>query len=121
EITGTDAASHGEFLPPEVGGIPIHQTAQRVHLLHGAMHGHTDGAPLANLVLHFQNGATRQLRIVFGVHARNAVDESGVAPSELADPNSKLVWQSTGGQTKSNIARLYKTVFDNPWPEQEIV
>src|SRR4051794_37708781 len=47
EVTGTDAARHGEFSPPEVRGISVQQNASRVHLLHGARHGLKDGIPLA--------------------------------------------------------------------------
>src|SRR5437660_2051682 len=125
EITGTDAARHGEFLPPQITGIPINQKASRIELLHGARQGQKDGTPLANLVLHFKNGETRKLRLAFGVHARNYLEEISFLSAtqsvrELADPNSQIVWQNAPKSTNDPLARLYKTTLPNPLPDQEI-
>src|SRR6185369_9550417 len=59
EVTGMDAARHGEFLPTEIRGIVINAKGERLQLLHGARHGQKDGTPLANVVFHFRNGETR--------------------------------------------------------------
>ncbi len=117
ELAGLDAARRGEFVLTEVTGLPAHQMARRLHLLHGALHGQRDGIPLANVVLHFKNGETRALRLAFGVHARNCVETGGNSRTELADPNSRLAW--SGDQRGSNL-RLYQTVFDNPLPDEQI-
>ena len=125
EITGTDAARHGEFLPPQINGIPINQQALRIELLHGARHGQKDGTPLANLVFHFKNGETRKVRLAFGLHARNYLEEItslSVTQSvrELADPNSQIVWRNHPASTNEPLARLYKTTIANPLPDQQI-
>src|SRR5436189_565451 len=75
EVTGLDVASRGEFLPPQITGIPIAQKFTRLHLLHGASHGQRDGTPLANLVLHYKNGQSRSISLAFVVHTRNCTEE----------------------------------------------
>lgn len=125
EVTGTDAARHGEFLPPQISGIPINQKALRIELLHGARHGQKDGTPLGNVILHFKNGATRKVRLAFGVHARNYLEEiSSLSTTQsvraLADPNSLVVWHNDPKTTNEPMARLYRTSLDNPLPDQEI-
>src|SRR5256885_7692244 len=114
EVTGTDAARHGEFLPPQINGIPINQQALRIELLHGARHGQKDGTPLANLVFHFKNGETRKIRLAFGVHARNYIEEISSFSAiqsvrELADSNSRIVWRNDSKSTNEPMVRLYKT------------
>jgi hypothetical protein len=117
QITGMDAARRGEFWPAEVRNVPVNLKAQRLHLLVGAHHGQRDGVPLANIVLHFKNGETRALRLAFGVHTRNAVGERGGQRESLADPNSRMVWETNANDS---AVRLHKTVFDNPLPGEEI-
>ena len=94
-------------------------------MLHGARHGQKDGTPLANLVFHFKNGETRKVRLAFGVHARNYLEEIvSLSPVQsgrpLADPNSQIVWQNDPKSTNEPLARLYKTAIANPLPDQEI-
>ncbi|HMC28279.1 MAG TPA: carboxypeptidase-like regulatory domain-containing protein, partial [Verrucomicrobiae bacterium] len=125
EVSGTDAARHGEFLPPQINGIPIDQQALRIQLLHGARHGQKDGTPLANLVFHFKNGETRKVRLAFGLHARNYLEEitsisATQSVRELADPNSQIVWRNHPASTNEPLARLYKTTIANPLPDQQI-
>src|ERR1043166_6541999 len=120
EVTGMDAARHGEFLPTEIRGIAVNAKGQRLQLLHGARHGQKDGTPLANLVFHFRNGETRTNRLAFGVHARNVMEERAARVKPLGDPNSMLVWQNSRKTTNEPIARLYKTELEIPWPNEEI-
>ncbi|HEY0454836.1 MAG TPA: carboxypeptidase-like regulatory domain-containing protein, partial [Verrucomicrobiae bacterium] len=121
ELTGMDAAEHGEFLPTQVSGIPVQRTAARLHLLHAALHGQKDGTPLANLVLHYKNGESRVLRVAFGLHARNALGPTNNSSATLEDPNSGIAWQSepSAGPT-GMVARIYHTVLGNPLPGEEI-
>jgi len=118
EVTGIDAARHGQFFPPQVTGIGLHARAARIHLVHGAAHGQKDGIPLANLVLHFEGGEAKTIRLAFGVHARNYLEESTTKTALLADPNSRIVWEQARSVT--NLARLFLTTLDNPFPDREI-
>ena len=116
-VTGLDGARRGDFWPDAVTGLPVRTKAARLHLLLGALHGAREGEPLANVVLHFQNGESRALRIAYGVHTRNVWLEREAEDSELADPNSQLAWQTNVGRF---AMRLHHAVFDNPRPSEEI-
>ncbi len=116
-VTGLDGARRGDFWPDAVTGLPVRAKAARLHLLLGALHGPREGEPLANVVLHFQNGESRALRIAYGVHTRNVWLEREAEDSELADPNAQLAWQTDVGRF---AARLHHAVFDNPLPSEEI-
>lgn len=118
EITGMDAARHGAFAPPELVNIPINRKGTRLHLLHGALHGQREGIPLANVRLLFKNGETRIVRLAFGVHARNCLDELDSTKATLLDPNSRIAWEDG---TKGRFIRLFQTSIDVPLPEHEIV
>jgi len=122
EVTGLDAARHGDFLPPRISGIPVGQKAARLQVLHAAAHGHKDGVPLAALVLHYANGETQSLRLVYGLHARNWRRESGERNPRPDDPNSHLAWSLVDEESPSSdgALRLYRTPLDNPFPDQVI-
>ena len=122
EVTGLDAARHGDFLPPRITGIPVGQKAARLQVLHGAAHGHKDGVPLAAVVLHYANGETQSLRLAYGLHARNWRRESGERDARPDDPNSHIAWSLTGDENESfdGGLRMYRTPLDNPSPGQVI-
>src|SRR4051812_14245557 len=120
ELTGLDAARHGEFRPSEIVGVPVNRKAQRIHVLHGALHGEKDGTPLANIVFRYKNGETRTNRLSYGIHARDYLTERKARTSVLADPSSSIVWEQSIKSTNDIVARLYKTELENPLPDQEI-
>src|SRR4051812_35652747 len=119
-VTGMDAARAGDFLPPQISGIAAGQRAGRVHLLAGAIHGTKDGTPLGNLVFHYKDGSTGRARIIFGVHARNAIEEGAVSDKALGDPNSNIGWQKEFKGATNVLARIYHIILENPQPGQEI-
>jgi hypothetical protein len=122
EVTGIDAARHGDVLPSRVAGIPVRQRAARLQVLHGAAHGRRDGTPMAKLVLHYANGQSRALRLAYGLHARNWIREPGERAGRPDDPNSRLAWTANGtaGDAFEGTLRFYRTPLDNPLPDVEI-
>ena len=54
-----------------MGEIPVGQRAVRLHLIHGASYDSLEGPPIAELLLHYANGATRKIFIRYGIHVRN--------------------------------------------------
>jgi len=78
-----------------------------------------DGEPYGRLVLHYANGETRKLEILFGIHGDDWVQDSASRNEPIADPNSKLAWvhRRTGDGT---TIRLYHTILENPLPEFEV-
>lgn len=122
EVTGLDAARHGDFRNARVDGIPIGKKFARLHLLHGAAHGGKDGVPMSTLVLHYAGDETRSFRVAYGVHARNWIRASSERQSRPEDPNSVIAWsQNEEAESSTSTLRFYKTTFDNPLPDREIV
>src|ERR1051326_6370253 len=72
QLQGQCWVKRGYVLPERVPGIPVHHTAQRVHILH-ANSGFGDplGTPGARLVLNYQDGNQSDLEIR---HRENGLD-----------------------------------------------
>jgi hypothetical protein len=119
ELTGLEAARHGDFKPSQVTGIPLQQQAEWIILLHGAIHGHKEGTPMANLVLHYANGQSHSFRLAYGIHTRNWIRHGSEKQGMPADPNSSLAWSSSSDDSETSL-RFYRTTLKNPFPDQVI-
>ena len=116
-LAGLEAIRSGLLRPDAVREIPVRHKARRLHVLVGSYHGRRDGTPVANVVLRFRDGETRTMRLAYGVHLRNILSASG-DEATLADPNSALAWQTN---VQGAVRRIYRSTFDNPRPDEEIV
>ncbi len=107
--------------PGAVLGVPVRGRGSRLHLLHAAENTSDmlDGEPYGRLVLHYANGETRKLEILFGIHGDDWLQDSASRNEPVADPNSKLAWvhRRTGDGT---TIRLYHTIWENPLPGLDI-
>ncbi|HEY0455237.1 MAG TPA: carboxypeptidase regulatory-like domain-containing protein, partial [Verrucomicrobiae bacterium] len=119
ELTGIQAAIHGDLEPAEVAAIPIHTKAARLFILHAAAHGYKDGAPLAKLVLNYEDGQTHTVRLAYGVHARNWIRHGIEKRSTPDDAASTLAWSASSGDGDT-VLRMYRTIIENPHPGVEI-
>jgi protocatechuate 3,4-dioxygenase beta subunit len=94
-------------------GIPVGQKFSRLHLLHAANIPGIPGEPLAALRLHYANGATQTLFIIYGTHVKNYYGDG--EPDSPTDPGSKMVWKEPRPRKGANsFYRLYKTTFTLP-------
>lgn len=119
EVTGIDAARNvGEVFPGRYTGLPVGRTAAWIHLVHGVGWREADGVPIARLRLHYENGQTSTLPIIYGVHVRNWWKEPSETETALADPNSRPIWSAPSPEQVGRpiTLRLYKTSFANPHP-----
>ena len=118
EVTGLGAAREQNiFYPTRLTGIPVGRKGHRLHLLHGAGYDAPDGTPVAKLLAHYADGSEHPFYLSYGVHTRNWWREPAETKSQVSDPNTLVAWTYT--QAPWNL-RLYKTTFDNPYPEREI-
>ena len=121
DLAGLGRARDGEFQPARVGEIPVNRRAARVHVVHGASYDCPDNTPVSCLLLHYNHGEARRLFIRYGVQVRNWYRERSESNSQLADPQSRVIW--TGNSRPDGTGtptRLFKTTFDNPLPGEEI-
>src|ERR1051325_9555829 len=109
QLAGNTDSKDGRLYVARSLGIAVHQRLARLHLLHAANIPGNPGQPLAALQLHYANGATQSLFVTYGVHVKNYYDEN--EPSNVTDPDSKLVWKGPRPNKPRSFFRLYKTTF----------
>lgn len=107
-------------LPERVGGIPVHQTCQRVHILHAnSGFGDPIGTTVASLVLHYADGAQAELEIQHRVNVLDFWDYKSQLP---ADTNTVIAWSGESpATTRRGLGiRLCRTTFENPHPRKRV-
>jgi len=103
--------------PVRVQGIPIEQEARQLHLLLGTIQPEADGTVIGSLVLHYADGETRSLDLVYGRDVREWWYDPAKGDTETTD-RAQVVW--TGLNPVANRAsrrlRLYLNTRENPRP-----
>jgi hypothetical protein len=102
-------------------GIPIQQEAARLHLLLGTIRPEAEGTVIAKLDLHYADGETRPLDLVYGRDVREWWYDPAKADAETTD-RAKVV--GTGLNPVANEygrrLRLYLNTRENPRPGVKI-
>ena len=102
--------------PERVRGIPISRKCRRLHFLQAALCLEADGAPIGSYVLHFADGQQREVPIAYGHDLREwCFDYDPVREIRRA----VVAW--TGRNAGQHPVRLYKSTWENPLPDTEIV
>lgn len=110
-------------LPERIDGIPVvNKRADRLHFLHATgWKAPKDGTPIGHYEIHYADGTTEMVKIVYGVDVRDWWDSDGT----LAVDDGRMVWtgsnpaimqQSPGAQQ----IRLFMSTWKNPRPEADI-
>ena len=105
QLAGTRSLS----APKTVNAIAVNQKGERIHFLHGAAGVVPADTVIGTYVLHYADGQTRSIPLVFG---RNIGNSFGVAVGD-APTDAVAAW------TGRNV-RLYKYTACNPLPGVEI-
>src|SRR6185436_1500389 len=93
KILGEGARKDRRTYREQVEGIVVGKKFARLHLLHTAHYPAADGTPYARIVLHYADGSTAILSLIFGRHARDWWRPDSETRSTLSDPNSEVVWR----------------------------
>jgi WD40 repeat protein len=106
--------------PVRVDGIPIQQEATRLHLLLGTVSEGTvlsGGTVIGRLELHYADGESRSLDLVYGLDVLNWWYEPAKVDSEVID-RARVVWTGTNpvANESGHRLRLYLNTRDNPRP-----
>jgi hypothetical protein len=114
QLTGNQAVLAKRNFPEKVEGIKVGSACKRLHLLHGAGWNELENTPIANLVVHYSDGTSATIPIVYGTH----VYDWWVNDEKPTDPATEVAW--TGANRVSKMfgtdLRVYKTTFANPKP-----
>ena len=109
----------GGRFPRRVNGLPIQRRCQRLHFLHGSAWSSLFGTLIGHYVVHYANGQTRDLKLIFG---RNIRDWWFPASQPQMTPGATVAWEGSNAASRElgMSLRLYKMTWDNPQPEAEI-
>jgi hypothetical protein len=136
--------------PSAIKGIPINQKCRSLYLLHGASFVRTKipsvpdekrfipvlpvyvttNLPVARLVLHYADGQQAGIEIYSTQHLLDVwgpicTSEVPLRERCVSSPESELAWASSRVPNEKserfNSVRLYKSRFENPRPDAEIV
>lgn len=111
EETGID-------FPQAVKGIKINYKGRKLHFLHGTAWSAEEGAKIGEYVLHYENGQTKSIPIVYQRHVRDWwIQEGDPIPTD-----ADIAW--TGENEASHKlgynVQLYRYTANNPLPNEEI-
>jgi hypothetical protein len=117
QLSGRQAEQQLSVLfPREAANITVKQKAKTIHFLHGCGWESSLGTVVGAYVIHYSNGETRKVPIVYGVDVRDwwmGDDASGFV--------THVVWTGTNHAAPSNPnIGICKTSWTNPLPDVEI-
>jgi WD40 repeat protein len=106
----------------ESASIPIGQKCKKVHFLHVETDGaRPTGTQVAYYVVHYDDGQHQEIPLRYGLELANYMG----SPKE-DDAHLTIAWSGATERTKqfssmwSGGIRLFKTTWDNPYPDIEI-
>jgi hypothetical protein len=115
--------------PAKVEGIPVGRSANKLHFLHANGYGggpNTEGAALyvkdgttiGAYVVHYEDGTTAEIPLVYGEHTRDWFFIEGEAEPSKA----KVAWTGENQYATDRRAkiRVYRMTWENPKPDKKI-
>jgi hypothetical protein len=116
QLSSQNAATMRPELPERVPGIPLARKCQRLHFLHAALSLESDGTTIGTYVIRYADSQRVEMPIVYGHDLREwCFDYDPVREIRGA----AVAW--TGRNAGQHPVRLYKSTWENPWPEIQLV
>ncbi len=115
QLAGAALENLGGNFPRQVNSIRVQQPVRRLHVLHGAAWSALFGTHLGSYIVHYTNGETREIKIVFGQNVR----EWWVAPTQPQPANGAgVAWEGSNPASRAlgMKLRLYQITWTNPLP-----
>jgi hypothetical protein len=106
QLAGTQPSSQ----PDAVNGIAISYRGEKLDFLHGAVGHAEENTVIGNYVLHYANGETRRIPLVYGRNIKNSL--KGIFEPVLTD--AAIAWSS-------GPLQIFKYTVNNPLPDIKIV
>lgn len=121
---------YGKNYPARVNGIRIGRKCTRIYLFQGNSYVPLSnfGKVVAKLVIHYDNGSTRELDLVGGEQAFDfwcPLFKTGISPAySHTAPGTERAWAGSNPYLKKWQPQLslvlYRTTFQNPQPDVKI-
>jgi hypothetical protein len=117
---GNDVTRTNNPYPESVEDIPVNRICRQLHLLHGTVQGLGDQQAVGSLVLHYADGTTGKLDIVYGQHVYDWWFKG--SSDLLLASGTKVAWigQNPEAAKDGYRIRVFKSSFNNPKPDVRI-
>ena len=116
QLTGRQLEAAGaNTYPRDIKGIQIDQKCSQLHLLLATCWASPSGVKVARLVLHYADGETAEIPLVYGEDLR---DWSASSDSSESLIRGKVAW--SGRNAAKTPIRLFRNTHDNPRPDELI-
>jgi hypothetical protein len=103
--------------PEEVANITVQQKGQKIHFLHGCGWLSPEGTSVGAFVIHYRNGETRSVPIVYGVD----VQDWWLSEDSTSGSRPNIVWKGENHSAPDGPPiGVCKTTWVNPLPGVEI-
>ena len=110
--------AHALTMPDKVEGIPVEAPVSRLHLLHGTGYNVSEGTEIGAYIVHFGDGATERIPIIYGQDIHNW----WIAQDQADLKRARVAWKGTNSAAASSqmSIALFDRVWVNPHPEKQV-
>jgi hypothetical protein len=115
QVSGQPFVDGRKKFPEAVKGIPVGLKCRKLVFLHSSRWTEDNGTKIGSYVIHYANGQTWEVPIVFGVDLR---DWRPMHDPGAGDGGPAAAWQ--GHDKAGNEVVLFETAWANPLPLVEI-
>jgi hypothetical protein len=116
QLAGSPPAEGAEpAYPGAIRGIKVGFKGRRLHFLQGAASVAADGTTIGEYVLHYADGRSARLPVVYQRHVRDwLVEEDGPVPTD-----ADVAWtgENEAARRRGGSVQLYRYTANNPYPD----
>jgi hypothetical protein len=119
QLSGAALENLGARFPRRVDGMLVGRRLSRLHILHGAAWDALVRTPLGSYVMHYADGRSHEMRVIYGEHVR----EWWFYPTQpQITLGAAIAWQGPNEASRSvgMEVRVYQMTWANPWPDAEV-
>ncbi|MHA3772327.1 hypothetical protein ACXR0O_12405 [Verrucomicrobiota bacterium sgz303538] len=115
--------------PEKVQGIEVGMPVSKLYFLHGTGYGSygapggpiyvEDGTPIGEYTVHYEDGSTTSIPIVYGADVRDWWSWG----KSVEVSRGKIAWEgmNDASREEKQLIRLYLTTWENPKPDKKVV
>jgi WD40 repeat protein len=118
QLSGGALENSGGKFPSEITEIQVGHPCRKIHFLHGAAWSARVGTHIGSYFIHYQDGESREIKILFGQNVREWL--APPAPQLLT--GAAVAWEGSNlaGRALGLNVRLYQMTWLNPLPGAEV-
>jgi beta-lactamase regulating signal transducer with metallopeptidase domain/protocatechuate 3,4-dioxygenase beta subunit len=121
-LAGSSPQRDERYFRPQVQGISVGRTFDRLYLLHATYYSATPGAVIAHAKINYDNGTFAEIPIRYGDHTLNYWRQRYDSVMRLSSDDARVVWTGDGASLAEygNSLRLCLATFMNPQPQERV-